>query len=99
MLSAVQLVTAAVIPLKVTVLGPWVAPKFVPVMVTGVPPAPEIGERPVRSGVGPEVGETLARLIEVPTPLPAARKATICMIQAPPVTAAVALWLPAVLTI
>src|SRR5580698_8230600 len=99
MLSAVQLVTAAVIPLKVTVLGPWVAPKFVPVIVTGVRPAPDVGERSVRPGAGPAVGEALAMLSDVPTPLPAARKATICMIHAPPVTTAVALWLPAVLTI
>jgi hypothetical protein len=42
MLVALQLTTAATVPLKVTVLVPWVAPKFVPVMVMDVPTAPEV---------------------------------------------------------
>ena len=86
MLVAPQLVTVAVVPLNFTVLVPCGDPKFVPVIVTAVP-------------TGPDVGERLVMLGYVPTPLPAARKATICMIHEPPVTAAVALWLPAVLTI
>src|SRR5579864_4924046 len=44
MLVALQLVAVAVVPLNVTVLVPWVAPKFVPVIVTEVPTAPELGE-------------------------------------------------------
>jgi hypothetical protein len=35
----------AVIPLKVTVLEPRVAPKFTPLIVTMVPPVPILGER------------------------------------------------------
>jgi len=36
------LAAAAVIPLNVTVLVPWVAPKLVPVMVMEVPAGPEV---------------------------------------------------------
>ena len=39
-LEALQLVTVAAVPLKVTVLLPCVEPKFVPVIVTGVPTGP-----------------------------------------------------------
>lgn len=45
MLVALQLVGAAEVPLKVTVLVPCVAPKLVPVMVTDVPMRPEVGLR------------------------------------------------------
>ena len=45
MLVALQLVAVAVTPLKVTVLVPCVAPKFVPLMVTAVPTAPVLGVR------------------------------------------------------
>ena len=41
MLVALQLVTAAGVPLKVTVLVPCADPKFVPVIVTAVPTGPE----------------------------------------------------------
>jgi hypothetical protein len=41
---ALQLVGVALVPLKVTALVPWVEPKFVPVMVTAVPTAPDVGE-------------------------------------------------------
>src|SRR6201981_2155120 len=51
MLVALQLVTAAVVPLNVTVLVPCVDPKFVPVIVTAVPTAPEVGDRLVMLGV------------------------------------------------
>jgi len=44
-LEALQLLGVAVVPLKVTVLVPWVAPKFVPAMVTCVPTTPLIGVR------------------------------------------------------
>lgn len=43
-----QLVTVAVAPLKVTVLLPWVAPKFDPATVTDVPTPPIVGEIPLR---------------------------------------------------
>jgi hypothetical protein len=46
MLVLLQLVTVAVVPPNVTVLLPWVAPKFVPVMVIVVPTAPEGGTTP-----------------------------------------------------
>jgi len=52
MLVALQLTAGAAVPLKVTVLVPWVAPKFVPVMVTVVPTVPEFGLRLVMLGVG-----------------------------------------------
>lgn len=68
MLVAFQLVGTAAVPLKVTVLVPCEAPKLVPVIVTDVP-------------TGPEVGFKEAMLGAVPPPLPAARKAAICMIQ------------------
>jgi hypothetical protein len=43
MLVAPQaLAVPADVPLKVTVLVPCVVPKFVPVMVIDVPPAPEV---------------------------------------------------------
>ena len=52
MLVALQLVTVAVVPLKVTVLVPCVAPKFVPVIVTAVPTGPEVADRLAMLGVG-----------------------------------------------
>jgi hypothetical protein len=46
MLVALQeVIVVAAVPLKVTVLVPWVAPKFVPAIVTDVPTAPEVGLR------------------------------------------------------
>jgi hypothetical protein len=53
MLVADQLVGVAVVPLKVTVLVPFVAPKFVPRIVTGVPTTPRVGLTLVSVGVGP----------------------------------------------
>jgi hypothetical protein len=50
MLVALQLVGVAAVPLKVTVLVPCVAPKFVPVMVTGAATAPAFGLRLVIFG-------------------------------------------------
>src|SRR6266853_1952252 len=50
MLVADQLVGVAVVPLKVTVLAPCVAPKFVPVIVTDVATGPLVGERLVSVG-------------------------------------------------
>ena len=43
MLVEVQLVGVPVMVLNVTVLDPWLAPKFVPVIVTEVPNGPEEG--------------------------------------------------------
>ena len=51
MLVALQLAGVAAVPLKVTVLVPWVAPKLVPVIVTDVPGGPDIGLRKVTTGV------------------------------------------------
>jgi hypothetical protein len=42
-LVALHAVAVAAVPLKVTVLEPWVEPKFVPAIVTDVPTAPELG--------------------------------------------------------
>jgi hypothetical protein len=44
-LVVLQLLGVAVVPLKVTVLVPCVAPKFVPLIVTESPAAPDVGER------------------------------------------------------
>ena len=66
-----QLVGVVGVPLKVTVLVPGEDPKFVPEIVTGAPTPPDVGDR-------------LEMVGEVPTPpLPAARKATICMTHQP----------------
>ncbi len=46
----VQLVGGAGVPLNVTVLVPWVDPKFVPVIVKAVPIEPDVGERLVMLG-------------------------------------------------
>lgn len=54
-----QLLGVAVVPLNVTVLVPWVDPKFVPVIVTDVPTGPEIGERLVMPGVTVNVASLL----------------------------------------
>jgi hypothetical protein len=50
MLVALQDVTVAAVPLKVTVLEPCEEPKFVPTIVTGVVTAPEDAERLVIVG-------------------------------------------------
>src|SRR6266849_5150278 len=50
MLVPLQLVGVANVPLNVTVLVPWVVPKFVPVIVTDVPTAPDVGFRFVMLG-------------------------------------------------
>jgi hypothetical protein len=47
---AVALVTVAAVPLKVTVFDVGVVEKFVPVMVTDAPMAPDVGERVVMVG-------------------------------------------------
>ncbi len=57
---ALQLVGIAVVPLNVTALDPWVAPKFEPVMTTAVPTTPEVGFK--FEIVGPEAPPPLAAL-------------------------------------
>src|SRR6266513_452814 len=52
MLVALQLVGVVAVPLNVTVLEPCVDPKFVPVIVTGVPTAPDVTDKFVILGVG-----------------------------------------------
>src|SRR5882672_5983506 len=54
-LVALQLVTAAAVPLKLTVLLPCVAPKFVPVIVTAAPTAPVVIDRLAMLGAGTTV--------------------------------------------
>ena len=55
---------AAVTPLNLTVLVPWLAPKFVPVIVTEVPTAPPPGVNDVIVGGGRTVKVPL--LVAVP---------------------------------
>jgi len=52
MLVALQLVGTPAVPLNFTVLVPCVAPKFVPVIVTGVPTGPDVTLRPTMLGSG-----------------------------------------------
>src|ERR1035437_2878722 len=52
---ALQLVGVAAVPLNVTVLAPWLPPKFVPVMVTGAPTAADGGDRLTMLGVSSTV--------------------------------------------
>jgi hypothetical protein len=55
MLVVLQLVGVAAVPLNLTVLLPWVVPKFVPVIVIEVPTVPEAGERLVMPGAATTV--------------------------------------------
>ncbi len=50
MLVALQLVGVAATPLNVRLLAPCVVPRFVPVIVTDVPTAPDVGFTLVRLG-------------------------------------------------
>src|SRR2546427_2253410 len=72
MLVAVHVVGVPVVPLKVMVLVPLVAPKFVPVTVTGVATGPVVGARLVTVGGTLTVNATalLARPPTVTTTLP-----------------------------
>src|SRR6266571_4994962 len=72
MLVALQLVGVAAVPLKLTVLLPWVDPKLVPVMVTEVPTGPEVGDRLVMLGgvVTVKLTALLARPATVTSTLP-----------------------------
>ena len=69
MLVALQLVGVADVPLNLTVLLPWDAPKFAPVMVTDVPTNPDVGFRLLMLGAGPAlftVTGTPALVAELP---------------------------------
>ncbi len=50
MLVALQVVIVATVPLKFTVLLPWDDPKFVPVIVTAAPTAPDVGDKELMVG-------------------------------------------------
>src|SRR5271170_926431 len=70
---ALQLpIVVAVVPLNCTVLEPWVEPKFVPVIVTDEPTAPDVGDRLVMLGADTTVNDDplLATLLTVTTTLP-----------------------------
>jgi len=66
MLVALQLVGVAVVVPNFTVLDPCVTPKFVPVIVTEVPTAPEVGLRLVM--VGAEAVVTVKAMPLLATP-------------------------------
>ncbi len=57
----------AEVPLNVTVLVPCVEPKLEPVIVTGVPTAPEVGERLLTTGSRVKVTPLLFTLFAVTT--------------------------------
>ena len=46
--------------MKATVLAPWVDPKFVPVIVTDAPTAPDVGDKPVMVGPALNAAKILA---------------------------------------
>jgi len=70
MLAALQLVGVAVVPLNATVLVPCVLPKFVPVIVTDVPTAPDVGDRLLMTGVTVKLTPLLATPLTVTTTFP-----------------------------
>lgn len=70
MLVALQVMTLPAIPLKVTKLLPWVAPKLAPVIVTEDPTKPEVGERLVMLGVMLKGTELLTKLPTTRNTLP-----------------------------
>jgi hypothetical protein len=67
---APQLVGVAAVPLKVTVLVPWLDPKLVPVMVTAVPLAPLVGDKLAMLGVTVKLNPLLEVPLTVTTTLP-----------------------------
>ena len=96
---ALQLpIVVAVVPLKLTEPVPWVEPKFVPVIVTDAPTAPDVGDTLVMLGAATTVNETpllftpLALTITFPVVAPVGTVATIeVALQLPIVVAAVPL--------
>jgi len=67
MLVALQLVGVPTVPLKVTVLAPWVVPKFAPAIVTDVPTAPDVGFKLVMLGGGGVTTKFIPLLATPPT--------------------------------
>jgi hypothetical protein len=65
-----QLVGVAAVPLKLTVLVPWLGPKLVPEIVTEVPTAPEVGDRLVMFGAAVKFTPLLATPPTVTTTVP-----------------------------
>ena len=55
MLVVLQLMGVPARPLKVTLLEPWLAPKFAPLIVTEVPRGPDVGLMPEMLGAGTTV--------------------------------------------
>jgi hypothetical protein len=70
MLVLLQAVAVAGTPLNVTVFEPWLAPKFVPVMVTLVPVGPDVGDSDEIPGATVNANPLLATLLTVTTTLP-----------------------------
>jgi len=70
MLVLLQLVTTAVDEPNITELVPWVEPKLAPLIVTGVPAGPEVGERLLMLGVIVKKMPLLERPRAVTTTLP-----------------------------
>jgi hypothetical protein len=66
MLVALQVVAVPAVPLNVTVLDPWLPPKFAPAIVTTVPTAPDVGLKLEILGVLPTV-KVIALLATPPT--------------------------------
>jgi hypothetical protein len=66
---------AAVVPWKVTVLVPWLEPKLVPVIVTVAPAPPDVGDRLVMLGAACAMGEIKNRDITTQT---ACNRMSIC---------------------
>src|SRR5208282_5700516 len=96
---ALQLpIVVTAVPLKLTVPVPWVEPKFVPVIVTDAPTAPEVGDKLVTPGAATTVNETpllftpLAFTTTLPVVAPVGTVATIDVaLQLPIVVTAVPL--------
>jgi hypothetical protein len=61
-----QPVAVAAVPSNVTVLVPWMAPKFVPVIVTDVPTGPELGDKAVMLGPVPGTVKLTLLLFSIP---------------------------------
>jgi hypothetical protein len=72
MANELQLVGVVGVPLKVTVLEPWLAPKFVPSMVTAAPTAPVVGDRLVIPGRTVNAAPLLATPFAFTTTFPVA---------------------------
>src|SRR5208337_3178729 len=76
MLVPLQLVGVPAVPLNFTVLVPCVAPKFVPVIVTAVPTAPDVGFRLVMLGANLGEGGSDPRLLLLTPAQPCSMAAT-----------------------